>query len=219
MKILRNFSVIAMVAMMASCGGSGSSGKKLASNEFLGDLPNLVYQKGYSDSVLNANEKAEMDKLDGSKKSDWEKAAKIDDKYDIKKEEADKKFEAEVEKIKPSLVGKDIPFEVEEGIGYEITSCKVSKVEGSTVYVDFEVKVTDFKVANIERYGNKLILKWHEIDKEGKLMGSEYGHVYYLELDKKEDGATGKTTQFISISSKEAEKYVNFAKIKFVNSK
>ena len=46
---------------IASCGG-GSVGKKLVSNEILGDLPNLVNQKHLTDSVRKAKTEAEESK-------------------------------------------------------------------------------------------------------------------------------------------------------------
>ena len=202
--------------MFTNCGGGSGSGKKLASNEFLGDLPNLVYQNGFKDSVRNAKEDAEMNKLNPSKISDWEKGAKIKEKFKAQKEEAKKEFNAELEKLKPAIVGKDIPFEMEEGLGYEIISFNVTEIDSyGSVRTNLEVKITDPKEANLMRYANALSVKLHEVDTDGNKIG--YEREFNINLSGKTEGATGNYTYYvISFYPKDAVKYVNFDKIKFV---
>jgi len=218
----RSFSLPAIIACFAvvcglaftGCGGGGSdsgSGKKLAANDFLGDLPNAFYQKNFTDSTIRAAQTAEEDKLDGTKKSDWEKAAKIREKYKAKFAEADKKFEAEVEKIKPKLIGKDIPFEVDEELAYKVNSLKITDVQGSKIYVEFEVEITDVtKLSSYQKSSKDLIVQWNEFDKDGNEMMS--GKAAYVKMPEMATGAKKTEATYISCDAK----YVNFAKIKFL---
>ena len=209
---------VACGMFLASCGGgSGSSGGKLASNPFLGDLPNLFYQKQVSDSIRDAEEKAAFDKLDWKKKSDWEKGEKLKQKFKAQSEEADKKFAAELEKLKTTLVGKDVPFEMEEGLGYEVTSFKVTEVGSyGSVKTELEIKITNPAEAALLRYANALSVKLQEIDKDGNDIGS-YPHDFNINLSGKTEGATGNYTYYsISVNGRDAKQSVNFAKIKFI---
>jgi hypothetical protein len=205
--------------MMVSCGdgsssgSSSGSGKKLASNDFLGDLPNLNYQKYLTDSIISAEEKTEMGKLDWKNKNDWEKGDKLKKKFRDKRDEADTKYKAEVEKIKPQLIGKDVPFELEDGTGYKVNSFKITdNINGGGVYTELEVEVTDVKVADFTR-ANEIVVSWYEVDKEGNKMGNDGSA--YIKLAEKTEGATGTYSLLIKCSPR----YVNFAKIKFVKEK
>ena len=202
---------------IASCGSAGG-GKKIAKNDFLGDLPNLIYQKNLIDSIRNAEEKAATAKLNPNEKSDREKAVKISDKFKARKQAENEKYDANVEKIKAELVGKSIPFEVEEGTGYEITYCKISDVQGRTIYVEFEVKITDVKTAEISRYGKpEVFVMAQSIDKNGNQIGADGG--YNIDITDRADGATGKDNRLIAISQKYVEKYADFAKFRFIKNK
>ena len=199
---------------IASCGGG--SGKKLASNDYLGDLPNLVYQKHISDSVFKEKLEAEVSKAKLAGKFNEAKAMQIYEKYKIADKEANKKYDADVEAIKAKLVGKAIPFEVEEGLGYKVISCKISDVKSGTVNAEFELEIIDAKEANVSRWGKPSVsVRFHNIDKEGNILGSEYGSSAYVELSGKDDGSTGKGIAYISFYAKNAAEYANFAKIKF----
>ncbi len=218
---MRNVVAIAIclagVTMLSSCGGrSGSSGKKLASNEFLGDLPNLIYQKHLSDSIFEADMKAEADKL-GKSEKDFEKAMKLHEEYKLREKEEDTKYENEIEKIKPALLGKEIPVEVEAGSGYEITSCKISDVNSNSIFAEFELKITDINVAPFPRYGNILAVTVQTIDKNGNQIGSD--GAYSVELADRANGATGKAKIYITIRPSDAKQHVDFAKVKFINKK
>ncbi len=124
MKILKSILAVAIIATMASCGGGSGSGKKLAKNDVLGDMPNVVYQHFQVDSIIDADEKEAYKGIKSEK--DFGKAMKIKAKFDEREEKEDAQFKANIEKIKAELVGKDIPYEVENNVGYEIMSCKVS---------------------------------------------------------------------------------------------
>ena len=214
-KFLVAFAILGLsVMILASCGG-GSAGKKLANNEFLGNLPNLMYQKAFTDSVNKAKYNAEMKKLDGKKASDWEKGAKISKKYKARDNEDDAKYEAEIEKIKQTLIGKNIPFEVEEGTGYEILSCKISDVKTDRIYVEFEAKVTDVNKVFPSKYSKSLSGTPLSIDKNGKQIGIHY---FTLNFSDNKEGTTNKGNIDIFLK-KEAAQYADFAKIKFIKKK
>jgi len=215
-KIFGMLAIVGLSAMMMiSCGGgSGSvSSKKLAGNEVFGDLPNLVYQKHFSDSVLKVEQKAELGKLNPKSKSDWEKGSKIKEKFETREREEKAKYEAEIEKIKQQLVGKEIPFEVEEGAGFEITSCKISDVSRyGTVSIDCEAKITDVATVKFSPFSTVLKLEMLAIDKNGnQIIKDDMCHVSFPKV---ENGAIGKKTAGFYIS----KEFADFAKVKFVNS-
>ena len=125
--------------------------------------------------------------------------------------------EAEIEKIKTALVGKDIPFEEAEGLGYEVVSFKVTDVSHGSVSANLEVKLTNPKEAVIMRYADVLSVKLQEIDKAGnELKNREFN----VNLSGKTEGATGNYEYYaISFYPKDAEKYVDFAKVRFLPAK
>ena len=202
--------------MFVNCGGSGGSGggKELDKNEFLGNMPNLIYQQSLIDSIRNAERNEKMSKLDGNSKSDLEKASKIAEKFSTREEKERKAFEAKLEEAKAELLGKDIPYEVENGTGCEITSCKIIGIDGNGVNVKVEVKITDAKSANINRYGEFIDFTKQDMDKDGNPI-SGVG-LCRFDLSGKTDGATGKKSTYISIYGDNIEQYVNFAKLKFI---
>lgn len=212
MRKMKNFVVIALAAMVvASCGGgSGSSGKKLASNEFLGDLPNLVYQKMQSDSIRSAKEDAATKDLKFTSESDMKKAMALSEKFKEERNATKEKFEAAVEALKPSLVGKDIPVKVAEEAGYKITSCQIADVSGITVYVEFMLEVTDVKAIKTTYGGKDIIVSWQYLDKNDEQLGSN--NTAYIELSEKANGGTASTKAVIHISPN----FVDFAKINFI---
>ena len=219
-KILGALAILGVSAVMASCGGgSGSSGKKLASNEFLGDMPNLVYQRALKDSINDAKKYAEREKFKEKAsfdKSDMEKFKKMEEGFDAEEQAVKDQFNADVEKVKPSLVGKDIPFEMEEGCGYEISSLKISGVERS-VAVEFDVKITDESALKVFNWMT-VCFYFQALDKDGNLIGKDYyGESRHTTIDmSQKNGTTAKGTLYLVVKEDAAE-MVNFAKIKFVN--
>ena len=217
-KIFGMLAIVGLSAMMMiSCGGgSGSvkSGKTIARNDVLGDLPNLVYQHRYVDSVYSAQRSAEKEKI-MTDKNGAEKYEKIKAKYKALDDAEDAKFEAELEKIKLELIGKDVPFEVEEGTGYEILSCKIVLVDGSGVSAEFEVKVTDVDVVSpyksLFSKTMTVVCTVQDIDKNGNQIGSN--GAIYLDFPARENGAIAKKTTRIFANE------VDFAKIKFIKEK
>jgi len=158
-----------------------------------------------------------MRKLNPNKQSDWAKAMKIDEKFKLRKKTETEKYNAEVEKIKPTLIGKSIPVEVENGLGFEITSSKIINAESHGIQIELELKITDVKAANIMRYAKQIYLTAQNIDKDGNQIGSNGG--YYVEISDRANGATGIIKYYLGIYARDAERFSNFAKIKFVKSK
>lgn len=210
-------------SFFVACGGGGEtssassgSAKKLAKNEILGDMPNAVYQHYLVMEAIDADKKA--NKIDVNSEKDLEKQKKLNEKYKALKKEEEGKFKAVVEKIKAELVGKEVPFELEEGIGYEVTSCKITNVEGKTVHVAFEVKITDLQTAHLTATRiPDLIVSSCELDKTGAQIGNNNG--YHIELSERAVGATGKASSSIIMNLGNAEQYVDFAKILFKKNK
>jgi hypothetical protein len=222
MKRQFNIIILALVCVMmfTSCGGGG---KKLASNEFLGDMPNLVLQKAVKDSIRDAKKHAERDafkeKNMGSKdKSVWEKAKEMEEKFDAERKAADEQFNAEVEKLKPSLVGKVLPVEVENGCGYEVSNLKISDLS-TAVKVEFEVKITDESAVTVRNWGT-VNFYFQALDKDGNLIGKAYyGEVRNTSITMSQKNGTIGKGSFYLVNEHDAEEMVNFAKIKFVKSK
>jgi hypothetical protein len=223
-KFLGAFAILGLSAViMVSCGGgngSSNAGKKLASNEFLGDLPNVVSQWVYKDSVLNAQKYAEREafkeKNAGTKdKSVGQKAKEMEEKHAAQYKEAKAQFQAEVEKLKPALVGKTLPFEVEEGCGYEVSGLKICDLDESAK-VEFEVKITDEKAIKVYQWGT-LDFIFQVLDKDGNIIGKDNTRHTTITMSQK-NGETAKGT-FYLVDKADAKEIVNFAKIKFVKSK
>jgi hypothetical protein len=214
-RILGMLAIFGMsVVMMTSCGGGSSSvsGKKLASNEFLGDMPNLVYQKAINDSNRDAQKDAEKEKV----RQDPEKWKKMEDKFDAEEEAAEEHFNAEVEKLKPSLVGKELPFEVEDGCGYEVSGLKISNLNSAGVQVEFEVTITDGTVIKTQGWGT-LAFYFQAIDKDGNLIGKDYfGEFRNTTINMSQKNSTTANGSFYLVNDKDAAEMANFAKIKFV---
>jgi hypothetical protein len=216
-KILGSLAILGLSAMMmVSCGGgSSSSGKKLASNDVFGDLPSLKYQYENQDSELKAKAKDEQKNLPFNE-SGLKKAKAIDEKYAAKRKATKEKFAADVEKLKPSLIGKAIPYEVEEGAPFEITSCKIVELfDSGSIRYEFELKITDAKAIQ-PNWSNEFWVFCDYLDKDGnKFDGNSSGVV--IPREEKVDGATFTHQEPSSFSS--PEKYVNFAKIRFLAKK
>jgi len=110
------------------------------------------------------------------------------------------------------LIGKNIPYEVEDGAPFEITSCKIVKLfENGGLHYEIELKITDAKVIKTN-WSNEYWIYCDYIDKDGnKFDGSGCGVI--MSKQEKVDGATFTHQEPMSFSS--PENYVNFAKIRF----
>jgi hypothetical protein len=201
---------VACVVFMSSCGGG--SGKTIASNEFLGDLPNVVFQKQYEDSVRLAETEEEVSKAKLKGKYDDAKEMQLLEQYKVAQKEAETKYEAEIAKIAEKLIGKEVPVEVVDSLGFKVTSSKITEVKDRGVQLEIAVEITDIKEANA-RWGS-LYLTAQNLDKEGNPIGRDGS--YSAKLSDKTDGATGTVSYFISVYAREAEAIANFAKIRFI---
>ncbi|MDR0828849.1 MAG: hypothetical protein LBN95_01895 [Prevotellaceae bacterium] len=222
---LRNVAIAACLAVMAagliSCGGSGS-GKKLAENAVFGDLPNIMYQYNYQDSVFKAERDKAQEGLPFSE-SGMKKGMKIEKKYDEKRKAAKEQLAADLQKLKTSLVGRDVPTEVEAGLGFEITSCKIAEVdETGGVSVEFVLKITDatplLKQVGM-KYSNFFECQTSMVDKSGDEISASYCKVKLPEGANKKalNGLEITDKYYIGIASNKLKQWVEFEKIKFVS--
>ena len=214
--------ILGLSAMiLASCGGGSGSGKKLATNELLGDLPNLVYQKAINDSIRDAKQHAEREKFKEDNSKNFDKSVgmkwkKMEEEFDAEQKAANDEVSAEAEKIKPSLVNKALPFEVEEGCGYEVSDLKIIDVDGNwypSAKVEFEVKITDEKAVKIYQWGT-LDFGFHLLDKDGNLLDKDHTTITMSQ----KNGTTAKG-HFYLVHKRNARQMVDFAKIKFIKVK
>jgi hypothetical protein len=207
-----------VTAGLSSCGGGGSV-KRLSANDVLGDIPSLIYQNRQQDSILDAQGKAEAEKA-----KDFEKLGKLMKKYDAKDKELKAKFEAGVETAKPKLVGKDVPFSVADGLGYEIKSFKIVDVEkGGQVQAEYTLKVTDaVTVSGVFRSlssGGAVITNFHALNRAGEVIGNDGAGYLDLPKDLKKENLNGtelKGMYYFNITGKKAPQWVDFAKVEFI---
>ncbi len=208
------------VILLSACNGDKGekSLNKLPKNEVLGNIPSLVLQKAQQDSTVKAEYKAEMEKFTEYTEKNLKKAEELTKKYKADLEEIELEFQANLTKEKAQLIGKSIPFEVADGIGYTISDLVITDVEKSgQVVCEHKAQVVDINIASIN--GNskpELIITWTEMDNTGNQIGSN--SAAYIGVSAKENNATGTNKMYISIRKKNAEQYVNFQKIKFIQS-
>lgn len=211
--------IAALCLAFSSCGGGSSknaSGKKIGKNEILGNMPDIVYQKALKDSVLKAEFKAKYDKIEMKSESDLKKAASIVKEEKEEQEKVKSEFTETIAKEKSNLIGKSIPFEMEEELGYEITKFVITDIESDgRVRSEIEVRITDINSAKILRGGGQLLMASQDIDKNGNQIGNS-GASYYVSITRDENGATGNTYSYIVLHFTNAAQYADFAKIKFV---
>jgi hypothetical protein len=211
---LQKLSVIALAAMlMAACGGGGKSGGNLPTNDVLGNLPNIKYEKHCADSIRNSEEETAYNDV-----KDFEQMAKVKEKFKKQADEAKAKFAEAIQKEKANLVGKAIPFEMEQGAGYEISNLVIKNVESDgSISAECQVKITDVAVCTTTRKP-ELVISFQNCGKDGNPVGGQ--GMAYVPVSGKENGATGTYSNFIiQFSGKDAAKYVDFAKVKFLKSK
>ena len=206
--ILKLAVIATAVVMLASC---GSSPKGLPENDIFGKVPSIIYQYEQQDSIIRANA--------GSANF-----LNPDDELKEKFKKAELKFKQDMEKEGKRLEGRAIPFTLSEGLGYEVTSLKIQKVDDrGDVYVEYSVKLTD--VSKIKfHYTGRISLSVQLINKAGEVFSND---VYTADF--KIDGVKNRSDlkagmefsgyQDIRIYSSDAKEYVDFAKIIFVEYK
>jgi hypothetical protein len=212
---LQKLSGIALAAMLTTACNSGGekSGGNLPANDVLGNLPNIKYEQHCADSILNSEEETAYIDV-----KDYEQLAKLKEKFEKQADEAKAKFSEALQKEKANLVGKVIPFEMEQGAGYEISNLVIKNVESDgSILADCQAKIIDVAVCTTTRKP-ELVISFQNYGKDGNPIGNK--GMAYVPVSGKENGATGTYSNFIiQFSGKDAAKYVDFAKVKFLKSK
>ena len=199
---------IASILFFASCGGGSDTSSEIWSvklkdfpeNATLGKLPGIFCHYLQMDSVIRAGYNPEYEELkEKSKKAmkagsekDWNKyEAKIDEL--LEKEKADKKRNKEemlsaIEKEKENLIGRKIPFEVEEGAWFEIADLYISDItEEGNLKVTGTIKVATEKAT--VWLGNKYSINGNCLDSKGNVICPS-GYVYESFTGDKSIGST-----------------------------
>lgn len=210
--------ILSIALLFTACGGgsgSSKSTKKLPTHEIFGNLINIVYQHNYSDSVKNAEAKTKIEKIEskGYSESAVEKITAI--RTELKQDKATSKSELKeaIAKEASNLIGKKIPFEMEDGLGYEVTDLDIVKVyESGQVEADCQIKVIDIKA--VKTFGNDIIISFINCDKNGNTIGK--AGAAYVKLFEKANGATASYKMQFHVYGKGVEKYLDFQKVRFL---
>ena len=145
------------------------------------------------------------------------KFTELKEKNKVAREENKQNLAAAVEQAKTSLIGHDIPFEVNEGIGYDVTEVKVSDIDKlGTFSVKAKIRVTD---ESVRKSFNKkqMDVSWYETDTEGN--DTKVGHGMQRVTFPADIEAGAETEINITLSNhsnkKSAQSYYNFGKLVF----
>lgn len=237
MKMKRLFATLfcsgtfATALILTSCGGDGNSNiketdsnfKKLPKNEILGDAVNISYEYSVK---WNANEQEWKEALEENREKNANNSDKMEKNYQkitSKHKEGRIQIEDEanaaMEKEKATLIGKAIPFECEDGLGYEVVECMINDV--STSYLSFTYKL---KPVDAEMFAKADVMIWQSgykcLDYNGNTIldsnGNEIGGTFGLNNDSKSQLKSGETVEMKHGFSLGEPNLANFAKIKFV---
>lgn len=154
---------MACVLLFAACGGGGTSSssssvkiKDYPENAIFGKIPGIICQFYEKDSIFDSQYDKEREKIEEKAyktKSEseimklYEESEKLRDERDAKVEKAREEKNAAIEQEKAALIGKSIPFEMEDGAWYEITDLVITDVNS-----DGTALITGtFKVINEDR--------------------------------------------------------------------
>jgi hypothetical protein len=204
------------VVMMSACGGSSAG--KLPINDILGNIPSLIYQKAKQDSTYKAEAKSETSGI-----RDAGKMEKLFKKYEKLKNETDAAYEANMEKASSGLKDKNIPFTQAEGLPYEITGVKFAGVSSKgKVEISVVAKVTNASKLEFPNSNGKWFYTPLEcLNKSGDVLYRDS----YAALDFENSAAKSKAevrngmefqdVMNFTISAKDAQKFVDFAKVNF----
>lgn len=226
----------ATALLFTSCGSGGNSEgttksdvkfQKSPKNEILGDLVNISSEyaakwKASEDEYENARQKNMEKYADNSDKRE-QNYAKISAEHKERGKQIVADANAALEKEMAALIGKDIPFEVEDGLGFEVMECKISGItkhmgscNRTTLNFNYKVKPVDAKI--IEKLGSYSWL-YKSLDANGNVLldsqGNEIAEVGGFSYNEKKQLKNGEIVEkegwFVLQPS-----YANFAKIKFV---
>lgn len=229
--------VFAAALLFTSCGGSGGSGgsakfKKFPKNEILGDLVNIVAEYYVKDSANTADFKATEEKIkekygtiQNGKGYDNYKEEYV--QYTERKDQLKADMESAIEKEKANVIGKSVPFEMEDDLGYEVTECKIVDVNKHGGFqIAITVKLTDPEKASLTGFSKgNLYIHYQYIDKDGNIIQNSdenVGHGGNVELADKNAGTVGTIVSLEDIgwhSGKWAKNFGNFAKLRFEKTK
>ena len=214
---------VAVCVVFTACSDSLST-KRLPKNDILGNVPSLVYQKVQQDSILEAKFAAEVRNV-----TDSHNFTQLIEKYEKMKEDAEKKFKEALTKEQENLIDKEIPFQIAEGLGYEVTSVKIGNVtKDGEIEFTFTIKIIDASNVDLsfpfDRYQKGQIrIPVQMINKAGEVFGKD-SYLVFLEesgVQKSSDLINGmEFSQWngFTITEYNAEAYADFAKIKFLPS-
>ena len=230
--------IFATSLILASCGGGGDSETKTKNevkfqkspkNEILGDLVNISCEYA---AKWNASEAEYEDARQKNKEKYADNSDKREENY--KKISASHKERAKqivadanaaLEKEMAGLIGKDIPFELEDGLGFEVVECKISKItkhatscNRTTLTFNYKVKPVDANI--IEKLDSMRSGLYKCLDANGNVLLDSKGNevetnvlgISYNEKKQLKNGETIEKEGWFVLEPC----FANFAKIKFV---
>ena len=224
--------VFATALLLSSCGSGEGEGEnnvkieKFPKNEILGNMVNIVNEH----FVLDSTNKAQIKELKANvdvKKKDKKEYEKYKEKYiefKGKKEKLEADFQSAVESEKVNLIGKSIPFEMEDDLGYEVTECKIVDVNKRGGFmISVTAKLTDpDKAPLVGSSPVNLYCHFQYIDKDGnniKIKDKNIGNVFEVSLPDKNAGTVGTATSLEDIGrhgGRCAKCFANLSKVRFV---
>lgn len=230
--------IFATSLILASCGGGGDSETKTKNevkfqkspkNEILGDLVNIsgeysVKWKASEDEFKAAREKNIEKYADNSDKRE-QNFVKISAKHKEKANQILADANAALEKEMATLLGKDIPTEVEDGLGFEVVECKISGISEhkvnygrTTLKYKYKVKLVDAKM--LEKLDSFWSGLYRVLDANGNVLLDPKGNeipaeVFSISKDEKKQLNNGEIVEKEGWFVLEPC-FANFAKIKFV---
>ena len=230
--------IFATSLILTSCGGGGGSEAKTNSdvkfqkspkNEILGDLVNISseYAAKWNASEAEYEEARQKNKEKYADNSDKREQnyAKISAEHKERGKQIVADANAALEKEMATLIGKDIPFECEEGLGFEVVECKISGItkhmgscNRTTLTFNYKVKPVDAKI--IEKLDSMRSGLYKCLDANENVLLDSKGNeietnVLGISYDEKKQLKNGETIQKEGWFVLEPC-FANFAKIKFV---
>ena len=224
--------IFAVTLLFTSCGGSEDGSKeknvkfqKMPKNEYLGDLVNISCENIARVSASEAQYEEERAKNNEKYADNPDKRMQNWEKIKAAKDERNKKIMEEInanlDKELPALIGKTIPLEVEEGLGFEVMDCKITKIEKfrspsrAPMTFTFSYKVIPVDPKKMDTYPGT----YRCLDANGNILldeaGNPIGDVMGLSRDQLKQLWNGETVEnegWLRIHPSMS----NFAKIKIV---
>ena len=224
--------------ILTACGGGGDGEAKTKSdvkfqkspkNEILGDLVNISseYAAKWNASEAEYEEARQKNKEKYADNSDKREQnyAKISAEHKERGKQIVADANAALEKEMATLIGKDIPFECEEGLGFEVVECKISGItkhmgscNRTTLTFYYKVKPVDAKI--IEKLDSMRSGLYKCLDANGNVLLNSKGNeietnVLGISFNEKKQLKNGETIEKEGWFVLEPC-FANFAKIKFV---